>query len=146
VGFFALDALIIAQLDFSAALSTGVSLLVIGFGYLPLRDWLWRRTVGRRQRDEHEWFTAVMAIPFSPNPAQATQRWKELLQAVFEPLRIEEAATTVAEPELLEEGLSLRVPGSGDIKPMFLSYCQGGKRLFSSADLAFSRQLLRVLE
>jgi two-component system sensor histidine kinase DevS len=113
VGFFLLDALIISQLDFSAALSTGVSLLVIGFAYLPLRDWLWRRTLGGRQRDEHEWVTAVMAIPFSPNEAQATVRWKELLQSLFLPLRIEESAQTSAQPALLEEGLSLYVPRSG---------------------------------
>jgi signal transduction histidine kinase len=146
VGFFLLDALIIAQLDFSAGFSTGMSLLVVGFGYLPLRDWLWRRTLGRRQQEEQDWFTAVMAIPFSANPLQATQRWKQLLQSVFAPLRIEELNDEVPQPLLVEEGLGLHLPGSGHIKPMFLAYCQGGKRLFSSADLAFSRQLLRVLE
>jgi signal transduction histidine kinase len=146
VGFFLLDALIIAQLDFSASLSTGMSLLVIGFGYLPLRDWLWRRTLGRRQQEEQDWFTAVMQIPFSANPAQATQRWKQLLQSVFAPLSIEELHEDVSQPELTGEGLGLHLPGSGHVKPMFLAYCQGGKRLFSSADLAFSRQLLRVLE
>lgn len=146
VGFFLLDAFIIAQLDFSAALSTGVSLLVIGFGYLPLRDWLWRRTLGRRQREEHEWFTDVMTIPFSGSPQQAMQRWKQLLQAVFAPLHLEEVAEELRSPELREEGLSLYLPGSGAIRPMFLAYCQGGKRLFSSADLNFARQLLRVLE
>ena len=145
VGFFLLDALIIAQLDFSAAWSTGVSLLVIGFAYLPLRDWLWRLTLGRKKQEERDWFTAVMAIPFSANPQQATQRWRQLLLSVFEPLQLEELGEADVELQLVGEGVGLRIPASGSIKAVLMQYSHGGKRLFSSADLAFAQQLLQML-
>jgi len=142
-GFFLLDALIISQLDFSAAVSTGFSLVVIGFGYLPLRDWLWRVTLGRPQKTEHDWFAKVMAIPFTTSRMQANQRWQELLKLVFNPLQMEESQAQ--ELALLEEGLGLCFPGTSSVNGIQLKFCNHGKRLFSSEDLAFAGQLHRLL-
>src|SRR5690606_12470896 len=107
--------------------------------------WLWHLTLGRRKQAERDWFTAVMAIPFSGSQQQATQRWHQLLGSVFEPLQLEELDGTEVKLQLVGEGVGMRIPASGSIKAVLLQYSHGGKRLFSSADLAFAQQLLQML-
>lgn len=146
LGFLLLDALIISLLDLGLNLSAGLALLVIGFGYLPLRDWLWRLTLGRSHKAEEKHYMEVMDIPFSTDPNEVNRKWQTLLRAVFDPLDLQESDRRGGLAALQDEGIGLFLPATASVSALNLKYCQGGKRLFSSADLHFAIQLLALLE
>src|SRR5690606_36926343 len=78
LGFVLLDVLIILMLDLSADLSSGISILVIGFGYLPLRDYLWRRLQGHHGAKEQDYFREVIDVVFPESSEQRSSRWHKL--------------------------------------------------------------------
>src|SRR5690606_10225858 len=91
IAFVLLDAMIISLLRLDAGLSTGIAILAIGFGYLPLRDVLWRHTMGRRRGSGQDYFQPVVDVAFAGTPAQTRQRWQALLRDTFDPLELQDA-------------------------------------------------------
>jgi hypothetical protein len=66
----------------------GVSLLIVAFAYLPFRDVLWRRTIGRKTMKDHEMFAAVAQVALIHDAEARAGAWKALLSKVYEPLEI----------------------------------------------------------
>lgn len=140
----AADALLVLLLHVQPATSLGLSLLLVGFAYLPLRSLLWERLVERRDVERHELFEAVVGISFAASPAERTRLWRALLTRLFEPADL--AATEPhGEATILREGLDLAIPAVADTPALLLRYGWSGRRLFGSRDVKLAEQLVRMM-
>ena len=141
----AADALLIVLLHLQPATSLGLSLLFVGFAYLPLRTLFWERLIERRSVERHELFEAVVDISFTPSPAERSRLWRALLTRLFEPVdlaAVEDARPGVA---IRRDGLDLAVPAVADTQALMLRYGWGGQRLFGTRDAKLAEQLVRMM-
>lgn len=140
-----LDALLIVSLKFDTAPALGISLLAVGFIYLPAREWLWQRFTRTRKIAEHELFSSALDVAFAPTPGQSAARWRELLQRLFDPLTISDTEN-VEKTRASGDGLQLDLPPVAGAPALRLSYPQAGRGLFSPTDIALANQLVTLTE
>ncbi len=139
------DAGLILMLHLAPDLSLGLALLAVGFAYLPLRDLLWRRTVGRRELDDDELFHQVIDVAFDASAEARAARWRDLVRRLFDPLEREPAPVAVAEPAIRGDGLELVLPATADGEALALRYPWRGRGLFGPVHLRLARQLVALL-
>ena len=140
----ALDAGIIYLLNLDAAPALGISLLLVAFVYLPLRDWVWRRVTTRRTIAQHELFSSALDVAFAPSPAESAARWQALLRQLFDPLEIAETAPDGTQPRMGEDGLSLYLPAVAGAPPLRLTYPFAGRGLFSPTHIKLATNLVSL--
>ncbi len=147
LALLALDAVLIVALHLDEGLALGLALLAVGFLYLPLRDRLWRRLVGRRTLTDHALFAAVMEVAFVASPERRADAWHDLLRRLFDPLEMTPlpSAEAVAVPAIAAEGLVMRLPASADAPPLALRYPWGGRGLFGPSHLAMAARLCELM-
>ncbi|MFC3052751.1 sensor histidine kinase [Kordiimonas pumila] len=143
--FVVLDALIIYALDFGASFSTGLSVLLIGILYLPLRDILWRKMLGHRNVENHALFHQVIEIAFTSTQQERVKRWKTLLYAIFDPLEIRELSHDAGQVVVKRDGIELQLPALAGIAPLAMCYSHRGRALFSPADLNLAQQIITLM-
>jgi signal transduction histidine kinase len=145
LAFLALDALLIAALHMAPTGAIGLSLLMVAFLYLPLRDVIWRRTVARRRIADGELFESVLGAAFAGSPAARADRWRELVQRLFDPLEMTPATGHAAETSLSSDGLELVLPATADAPAYRLRYPWRGRGLFGPVHLKLARELTRLM-
>ncbi|MCX8086324.1 MAG: hypothetical protein N3C63_05400 [Rhodocyclaceae bacterium] len=128
------------------ALSLGASLLVAGWLYFPLRQWLWSRLVERKAPGLEELLPQLSDFAFLADGTAREAHWDALLKRAFDPLEIRRAADGKAAVELREEGLALFIPAMGGLAPRCLRYAAAGRRLFSTRDWRFAEALHHLAE
>jgi len=138
----ALDVILISLLSFGRSEALGLSLLLVGFAYLPFREIAWRRFTAGAPQQEHGLFQGVATAAFQATPSDRQRAWLELLKRHYTPLNIVTEPTTSATPQVGHEGLTLHIPAVPDSPGLKLEYGQQGRRLFSSADLETVRHLV----
>ncbi len=141
----ALDGLLITALGTSPRAALGVSLLVVAFAYLPFRDLLWRRTIGRRTLKEHEMFAAVAQVALIHGTEARAEAWKALLARVYEPLEIATGSALQAKAEILDEGVALGLPAAAGATALTLRFPFRGRGLFGTAQAQLADQLVGLL-
>ncbi len=141
----ALDGLLITALGTSPQTSLGVSLLIVAFAYLPFRDLLWRKTIGRRTMRDHEMFAAVAQVALIHGTEARAQAWKDLLAKVYEPLEIAPGSPIQARAEILEEGVALGLPAAAGASALTLRFPARGRALFGVAQAQLAEQLVGLL-
>jgi len=141
----AIDAALITFLHLQQATSFGIALLAVGFVYLPFRGALWNRFVVRKALEDHELFRAVIDVSFATTPAERSERWRELLNQLFDPLALEAADGPVADVEVRNEGLEVWLPPAADTPALVLRYPWRGRRLFSTTHKILTRELVRLM-
>lgn len=144
LGVLAFDAALIFALQVERIAALGVSLLLIGLLYLPLRDALWQRLTARRRTPPDALFGWVVEAALAA-PAERHGRWRDLLGRLFEPLDIDASEAVFAGPEILEDGLSLGIPATSAGPALVLRFARGGRSLFTVEDLAAARQAVGLL-
>lgn len=122
----------------------GTSIVVIALLYLPLRDSLWRRLT-QVQIPRDSLFPRVVEIALSPPGIDRNDRWRSLMQNVFDPLQIEGGAWT-RDVTILREGVVLLLPAVDDVSSLRLGYACGGSKLFTRADQALAAELCSMLQ
>lgn len=142
----ALDAALIAFLNLDLAPALAISLLLVGLLYLPLRDWLWQRIFGRNQIKQHELFSAAMEVAFAPSRTDSAQRWRKLLERLFDPLETLENPEPLATPAIAEDGLVLELPPVAGAPSLRLRYPFGGTGLFQQGHLSLADNLVILTE
>ena len=140
-----LDLALAGFLKTSANLTLGLSVIIAGFIYFPLRQWLLGRIIPAELRPLQDFLPA-----FSSRMSDATskelfeQRWQESLMQRFGPLHMQ----TVHEPSdtttLSENGLHLDVPALDGVQTYRLSGKQRAARLFNKLDVQNTESLLTV--
>lgn len=121
-----------------------ISMLIMGWIYFPLRQWLWRRIFWNGTAPM-EWLPKELlkGIVTAEDADSLNTNWHNLLQKVFNPLHIRplERVTITA---IGEEGLSLRVPNLGSQDGVELIYRSAGRRLFGPIDIELVESLLQM--
>jgi signal transduction histidine kinase len=141
-----IDAALIYVLNLEAAPALGVSLILIGFVYLPARDLIWRRLTAGRRVEQDELFSAALDIAFAPSPSASARLWRALLQRLFDPLEIEETPGSGTQPAATEDGLSMQLPAVAGAPPLRLTYPFAGRGLFSPTHLKLATNLVSLTE
>ena len=142
--FVSLDAALIYLAGLAQKTAMALALLIVAFGYLPLRDLLWRRFVRSNSMSENELFSHVLEMAFAPEAAQRQSQWRDLLQKLFVPLTILPSPVSVGETHMDENGLHLFVPGHLDTPSLQLSYPQSGRGLFAPRHIDLVDHILRL--
>ncbi len=152
--FYTIGALLIvladAALIFLAGMqhlsAFGLALLAVGFLYLPIRDFMWRRLQRRRQVKPHELLAEALHVAFAPSSTDRTARWEAFLKRVFDPLEIAPAEQTVAEVSIEHDGLVLLVPSLASAPSLKLSYASAGRTLFSPEARDLAGQIISLIQ
>lgn len=145
LSFLALDAALIWALHLGQGSALGLALAFVIFLYLPLREWLWRRTVGRREVAEQDLVDGVTEAALAATTAERVEKWEGLMRRLFDPLEIERVEAKLDRPDVGLEGLELTFPATSDSPALRLRYPWGGRALFSPAHLALARQAYTLL-
>jgi len=142
--FIVIDALLIMALNLEASMGLLVSLAVVGWAYLPIRQsflaWLMPKDGGGVL---HEHLPSILQEAFK-HQGTLDDQWGSALQAVFNPLSIVALQEQLDAPILRENGLRLAVPGMHAGEGLLLSYAGGGARLFDRHDAEFCSQALAL--
>lgn len=136
-----LDGALIYFLHLEQTSSFGIALLLVGFLYLPLRDYVWRRTVARQRMSEAELFRAAADVAFTVSSGDRAARWREMLVRLFDPLEILAVAEKVPRARLLSDGTEMLLPATAGGPALLLRHPFGGKSLFSPTHLGLMRQM-----
>lgn len=141
----AIDAALIATLHMQQATSLSIALLAVGFIYLPLRGKLWDRFVARKSLKEHELFQAIIDVSFAASAPERSDRWRELLRRLFDPLTLEPADRGTDTASIRAEGLEMVLPAAADTPALILRYPWRGRRLFGTPHRQLARELVRLM-
>ncbi len=142
----ALDAALIYGLALDRAPALGVSLFLVAFLYLPLRDGLARRIARwRGQKPLERYFREVSRVALTKDHAAMQTAWDDLLQGIFEPLAVEPGPKVVQHAALEAEGVDLVLPPVPPIASRRLKWARGGRRLFTDMDVQRAEELVDLL-
>ena len=143
--FVALDLALLASLHLSPNASLGLSLLICGFLWLPMRRWLWQRIVQRKQPLRQTLFRSVLDVSLAVSAEERLTRRMQLLQSMFNPLHIDILQTSPEQPVVADDGLALLLPAGGYGPGLALRYPGGGRKLFAPSDLALAHEVVDML-
>ncbi len=130
------DILLVAALQFSHKAALTVSVLVTGWIYFPLRQFIWSRLVKAPEKALASHFSDIMSTLISSgSSAQFVRQWPEILQRVFRPLKTRLVEGRLEQTKVLEEGMLMQVPSLESGRYVELGYAGRGSRLFTPADV-----------
>jgi two-component system sensor histidine kinase DevS len=140
-----LDILFLTVLQFSSNVSLSLALVVSGLAWIPIRSFLWNRFLTREPMTREALFGQVVDVALTANSDRQSENWKDFLQKVFDPLKIqtEPIVETIATDR---DGLVLLMPEIYDIPALRLEFPYGGRRLFTPRDLALAGELRTMLK
>jgi len=143
-----LDSFFLFGLHLSTGNSLAAALLICGLFWIPLRGFLWGRFAdsadGRKTADL---FRRVMNVALATDEAKRVREWRRLMESVFAPLEIGEAALPGrTEVAIRDDGLSMELPGVGPLGGLRLRFAHGGRRLFRPRDAALAGEIVYMLE
>lgn len=141
------DLLLIYLLELRPALALGAALLVVGWLYFPLRQWLLRRLLPSREVKLESLFPELIRLGLVANDSEQVERiWRSLLQQVFQPLYLQRESSSSPEPQIVNQGLELQMPGMGHLAALKLGYPMQGQRLFGREDQALAHSLWQLTQ
>ncbi|MBK6707551.1 MAG: ATP-binding protein [Sphingomonadales bacterium] len=139
----AVDAALISWIALERAPAFGLALIMVGFLYLPLRDTIARKLLRRGEAKAS--FDDMLGVALAPDEPERLDRWRALLEGVFQPLRIT-PGEPVAKPRVLDDGAALAIPATGTLPPLRLEHAMNGRGLFSSREETRARELCAMLD
>ena len=141
----AVDALLLYVMHLQHDVSFSIALLALAFIYLPARDTLRARLQPRGRVESHELFREVVDVTFAASAQERSERWHGLLRRLFDPLVMTPLEHAVADIEIGQEGLEVRLPAVADTPSLQLRYPWRGQKLFGSSDRDLARELVRLM-
>ena len=141
----AVDALLLYVMHLQHDVSFSIALLALAFIYLPARDSLRARLQPRSRVESHELFREVVDVTFAATAQERSERWHGLLRRLFDPLVMTPLEHAVADIEIGQEGLEVRLPAVADTPSLQLRYPWRGQKLFGSSDRDLARELVRLM-
>ncbi|MEB4591144.1 hypothetical protein VSS37_09160 [Candidatus Thiothrix sp. Deng01] len=141
----ALDVVLVTVFQASAPYALGTSVILSGFLYLPLRQWLLDKIMPLERRSLQDYlpvFSASMAKATSQKSFE--QHWEKFLLQHFAPLHLEAWDEQRETSNLSDDGLHLYVPSLGNRHSFRLSGKQQASRLFNQSDVKNTESLLTV--
>ncbi len=139
------DAGLILGLKIDARAALGLSILGVGYLYLPIRSWLWRRIAGGPSLGQGDLFQMASDVAFLLSVSERRAGWRSLLQRLFDPLEIALAVDHLGDVEVLADGAALHIPAAADESALLLRYRGRGQLLFDSGQAALARGLVKFM-
>ncbi|ODT68256.1 MAG: hypothetical protein ABS75_21115 [Pelagibacterium sp. SCN 63-23] len=139
-----LDALLIYGVAIERVPAFGLALLGVAILYLPVRNYLGGR-LARQSRVDPARFRDVFDIALSRGQAEQEAKWRTLLQDCFDPLSID-PGPSVPRTQLVDGGQQVLVPATAATQGLAMRFAQGGRRLFSQADVDWLQQLVDLMD
>lgn len=140
-----LDLLLIWGLHLNPWLSLGWALFLAGWIYFPIRQWLWRRMIGRTEVRLEELLPDVIGVAFAASDEGREQRWQQILRRLFAPIEQNIRDGSFNQASIAEDGLSLLLPACAGMSARELRHAGEGKRLFTRADVEFAQGLCNLM-
>ncbi len=140
------DLCLVLWLGAHSALSLTTSLLICGFLYLPLRNWLWARMVSSQRVVGPELFESVLDAAFAPSPAQRERLWRGLLEELFEPAELEPTPHLSEAVVISEQGTRMTLPSFSGLPALALQFPWHGRGLFELRHLRLAESLVRLMQ
>lgn len=144
--FLAVDALLIISVGMRRAQAMGLSLIVVGLAYLPLRDYFWRLFNRRKELMPHELLSEALHVTLAPSKAIRLQRWEGLIKKLFDPLEMSYCESNSKNVLLESDGVTLMLPAVADIPAIRASYPWAGRSLFSLRTVDAAKQIIKFIE
>lgn len=141
-----LDAALIFVVGMERLPALGLTLLAVGFLYLPFRDLLWRSFSRHGRMEPHEMLAGALHVAFAPSSAERAGRWQNLLRRVFDPLEMQAAPARIDKVQIVDDGLTLLVPSVASAPPLRLSYPWSGRSLYNPPSRELARQIVSLIE
>lgn len=138
------DWLVISLFGMDSLYALGIALILVGWVYFPIRQWLWRKlTASVEIRMEH-YLPEFVQTMYTERDDRLEEVWKDLLQRIYQPLAIE-PTSAATRTRLHSNGSRLDVPAfNGDEAGLRLHYSQAGRRLFSQRDREIAEALVTI--
>lgn len=140
-----LDIVLVSVFHTSGTYALGLSVMLAGFLYFPLRQWL----IDKLLPSEHQPLQTFLPA-FSQGMANATslagfeQRWRENLQQRLRPLHWENLPELTSEIKLSDNGIQLLIPSLSGTVTYKLIGKQMASRLFNTVDVKNTAALLTI--
>lgn len=145
VAVILLDMALIWLLNTPQIYALGLSMLLAGFLYFPLRQWLLGKLIPMDMQSLQDFLPRFsVAMSQAGSPLEFERGWQAALQARFAPLHIDQKAGELQEPALSENGLHLQVPALNKGRIYQLSGKQMASRLFGKTDIQTVESLLEI--
>ncbi len=140
-----IDLLFVSVLHMTQLYSLSLAVLVTGFLYFPLRQWLLGKLMPLESGSVQDFlptFNQVMKGAISTDEFE--QRWQAVLRLRFQPLNLAVLPHPVQVASLAEDGLHMDVPSLSGINGYRLTGKQRGMRLFGKANVKVIAPLLDI--
>ena len=140
-----IDILIIQSINMSFKEALPLSILILGWVYFPLREWLWKHLVRPSEYTLENHLPKFITLLFrKPSMQSFIDDWEVLLKKIFIPLKIE--IKEIYENKVLttRNGLVLQIPGlQGKIVYQLIGN-KRGTRLFGPRDIDLAESILNL--
>lgn len=136
------DVAVITWFGLRPAQALGLSVVLVGWGYFPARQWALRRLSAAPAASMEQYMPVFVATLYDCEADQVGPLWEQLLQQAFRPLTIERVPQALPEARIAQNGARLLVPDlENPLQALSLRYSHGGRRLFNRRDEAIARAL-----
>lgn len=141
-----LDVAFVTLLNLERLPALGLAFFVVGFFYLPLRDWV--RGFIRKESilKPHDLIKEALFVVLSPNSLERKKRWEQLIRRSFNPVEVSVNFSEINNLQLLDDGTTLLLPSVGNIPSYTVKHPNGGKSLFNKDNLSMMDQLIKFIE
>lgn len=142
----AVDLALIAIMNMSPMGALSVALLVIGWVYFPIRQWMVRRYLGDGRRQLESFLPEFIHRFFgSRNYAELHEQWVALISRILKPLTIELIDKPLDQVQMADEGMMILSPSVDREKTLKIVGRENGKALFSQQDLDLVTNLYNLV-
>ncbi len=139
----AVDLALLMLLNMNQSDALLVSLLLAGWLYFPLRQWIWSRLMPEQHTQMPALLTKMTTDLIKAGTATRIQaQWPEMLKSTFTPLEMHEQPQPCPEISIGDNGSLLQVPALNGDQTLALYYPASGRRLFNPQDLKRAKVLL----
>ena len=140
------DLALIVFMNLNPLGALSIAILVVGWVYFPIRQWMLRRYLGDgRQRMENFLPEFIHRFFGSRNYAELHEQWLELLRRILKPLVIEVSDAPLREVVLEKNGMEILAPSIDQQQTLRIIGREYGKALFSNQDLSLVRGLYTLV-
>lgn len=141
------DLTMVYLLRINPNLALAISLVLVGWMYFPLRQWLLRRILPSSEPKLEKLFPQLLRLGLTANDqVTLSKNWQELLRELFHPLSIDTAPDQTQHSAIHENGLSLHIPPLGSLPATKISYPSNGNRLFGASDAELAQGLWNIAQ
>jgi len=140
------DLALFAVWSLPQSMALPLALALAGWLYFPLRQWIWIRLVPQRKKVEDFIPHVLENFLRCRTEADILKAWSTLVETAFSPLRIKTLPDSNGRTEILDNGLTLLLPGLREDQALRLEYANHGRRLFTEDDRKLAEALFKMVQ